>query len=51
VLRNRDSHLVDRNGNKVDHPGGNGCLCNPLHVAQIDPEPLMGNLLQSVSTG
>ena len=45
-----DSHFVDRNGNKLDHPAGNRYFCNQCHVPQIDAEPLVNNLFQSVST-
>lgn len=45
-----ESHFTDRNGNKLDRPAGNRYFCNQCHVPQIDAEPLVGNLFQSVSS-
>jgi cytochrome c-type protein NapB len=45
-----DSHFVDRNGNKLDHPAGSRYFCNQCHVPQIDAEPLVGNDFRSVAS-
>lgn len=45
-----ESHFIDRDGNKLDHPSGRRYFCNQCHVPQIDAAPLVGTTFTSVET-
>ena len=44
-----ESHFMDRDGNKLDHPSSRRYFCNQCHVPQIDAPPLVGNDFKSVA--
>ena len=44
-----ESHFVDRDGKKLDHPAGSRHFCTQCHVPQIDAQPLVGNTFTSLS--
>ncbi len=43
-----ESHFVDRDGNKLDHPSSRRYFCNQCHVPQIDAQPLVGTTFTSL---
>lgn len=45
-----ESHFLDRDGNKLDHPSSRRYFCNQCHVPQIDAPPLVGSTFTSVQT-
>jgi cytochrome c-type protein NapB len=44
-----ESHYVDRQGNKLDHPAASRHFCTQCHVPQVDAKPLVESRFQSVS--
>ena len=44
-----ESHFVNRDGKKLDHPSSARYFCNQCHVPQIDAPPLVGNTFKSVA--
>lgn len=44
-----ESHFVDRDGNKLDHPAGSRYFCNQCHVPQVDAKPLVESTFKSAA--
>lgn len=44
-----ESHFINRDGKKLDHPSSNRYFCNQCHVPQIDAPPLVANDFKSVA--
>lgn len=42
-----ESHFIDRDGNKLDHPAGRRYFCTQCHVPQVDAEPLVESTFKS----
>ena len=43
-----ESHYVDRNGKRLDHPAGSRHFCTQCHVPQADAQPLVGSSFQAL---
>ena len=44
-----ESHFIDRNGKKLDHPSAARYFCEQCHVPQVDAKPLVENTFKSVA--
>jgi cytochrome c-type protein NapB len=43
-----ESHFINRNGEKLDHPAGSRHFCTQCHVPQVDAPPLVGSNFKSL---